>query len=83
MTAESIRQIRFAPTLEVSKSQDVRLLDVLVIGPALMYLATRERLSHAQRVVLFAVGAATVIYNARNYASTQQHNIVQAGVVMR
>ena len=55
-------------TPEVQKSQSVRLLDVLVLGPALLWIATRGRqLSGVERLVVGAIGAGTILYNLRNY----------------
>jgi hypothetical protein len=59
--------------LEVSKSQAVRLLDVLAIGPFIIWAATQTKGDFA-RAGLFAVGIATVLYNAHNYLSTNEAN---------
>ena len=48
------------------KSQQIRLLDVFVIGPLMAYGATRMPLGPAS-VALGFFGATTVWYNARNY----------------
>ena len=54
------------------KSQQVRLFDIWVLGPAMMYIASARRLSQLQRVALFAAGAGTILYNWRNYAELAQ-----------
>jgi hypothetical protein len=54
------------------KSQQVRLFDVFILGPAMMWIASRPRLTNVQRIALFAAGAGTVLYNWRNYAELAQ-----------
>jgi len=60
--------------MEVSKSQNVRLFDVLLLGPWLIYLASKGNLTKEQRVLLAIAGAGTVVYNARNYYLTREAN---------
>jgi hypothetical protein len=43
--------------------QGLRFLDVLALGPWLMYAARRPRLSPAERDLLFLVGLGTVVVN--------------------
>ena len=49
------------------KPQSVRLLDVFVFGPVMIYAATQPRLSVELRAVLFWLGAGTILYNGINY----------------
>lgn len=50
------------------KGQGVRLVDVFVIGPYMVYAAAkRERLSDMDRLVLGVTGALTILYNGQNY----------------
>jgi len=51
------------------KSQSIRLLDVFVLGPWLIWLGARDTaaLTQRERTLLTLAGAATVGYNARNY----------------
>jgi len=60
-----------APVTEVAKSQDVRLLDVFVIGPFLVWAATQTK-SDVTKAGLFTIGFATILYNARNYIATKE-----------
>ena len=57
----------------VAKPQYVRLIDVFLLGPALLYTATilsRDRpLLH---LFLAVAGAGTIYYNARNYLDIQR-----------
>lgn len=49
------------------KSQEVRLVDVLVLGPFLIWASQQRRLTPATQSLLLISGVATVLYNARNY----------------
>lgn len=48
------------------KSQGVRLLDVFVLGPYMMWKASQLPEPPA-RLVLALVGIGTILYNGRNY----------------
>lgn len=52
---------------ELSKSQNVRLLDVFVLGPVLIYAATQKKQSELLRLSVGVIGVATILYNWRNY----------------
>lgn len=58
--------------IEVQKSQQVRLLDVLVFGPFMIGMALTSRPPVILRVLLGAVGVGTILYNLRNYQLTQE-----------
>jgi len=47
--------------------QDVRLLDVFVIGPFLIYAGMQEGISKPIRIGLVLFGVATIIYNGHNF----------------
>ena len=47
--------------------QDIRLFDVFVLGPFLMYVGMKKELSLPIRLTLLGFGAATIIYNGNNY----------------
>lgn len=47
------------------KTQTIRLVDVFLIGPYLIWLAGRERGIH--RTLLTGLGVATIVYNGRNW----------------
>lgn len=51
----------------INKTQGVRLVDTVVLGPWLVLLSAYPRLSHRQRAMLAFVGGATASYNFRNY----------------
>ena len=52
--------------------QQVRLLDVFVVAPFLFYVGTRRELPQTLRFGLIALGAATLIYNGKNYLDAVQ-----------
>lgn len=58
--------------IEVQKSQGMRLLDVLVLGPFMIGMALTSRPSPLLRVLLGAAGAGTILYNLRNYRLTRE-----------
>lgn len=61
------------------KSQVVRAVDVLVLGPWLLWLALRERpLDPLEKGLLGGVGAATILYNACNYLRIRRERIEEA-----
>lgn len=49
------------------KSQGVRLLDVWLLGPFMVWAGAARSLPAWARVSLVAGGALTIVYNARNY----------------
>jgi len=52
--------------------QDIRLIDVFVIGPFLMYVGMKKELSLPVRLTLLGFGAATIIYNGNNYLKNKR-----------
>lgn len=53
------------------KTQWVRLIDIFVYGPYLIYLSTTDTytFSDVEKMFLVFFGATTITYNARNYLS--------------
>ena len=49
------------------KSQAVRLLDVFVLGPGMIYASKFKGPPDWIRFALLVTGIATIIYNGRNY----------------
>jgi hypothetical protein len=47
--------------------QEVRLIDVFVIAPFLIYVSNNKNLSKPIRLGLFVIGVSTLIYNGHNY----------------
>lgn len=60
----------------MGKSQAVRLLDVLALGPFLIYAGTRIR-EPLTAALLIAAGGATIGYNWANYEAVRRENARQ------
>jgi hypothetical protein len=52
--------------------QTIRLIDVFVIAPILIYASTQERISKPTRYALLAIGIATFVYNGDNYLKVKK-----------
>lgn len=63
------------------KSQPVRLLDVFVIGPMMIWggHALDERGRHYGGAVLSLLGLSTILYNARNYDVVRRRQASRRG----
>ena len=58
--------------LELSKSQMIRLYDVLFIGPFMMYIGHKAKgITQLERYMLYGLGIATIYYNGKNYLSNK------------
>lgn len=64
--------------IEVQKSQEVRLFDVLVLGPFMIAMALTSRPPPLLRVLMGVAGAGTILYNLRNYQLTRQQASAEA-----
>jgi len=53
------------------KSQLVRLVDVFLYGPFLIWLSTREK-EQAISIILLFMGTTTISYNLKNYIKIQK-----------
>lgn len=51
------------------KTQAVRVIDVIALGPLMLWIASRERVPEWARFALAVGGVATIVYNAANYAA--------------
>lgn len=61
------------PAYVEAKGQRTRLMDVLMLGPFLIWAgATRSTLPDLARVLLVVSGAGTIWYNWRNYQSVRR-----------
>lgn len=61
-----------APKVAGLTVQDVRVLDVVIIAPFLIYVSMRKELSKPLRLMLLGLGVATLIYNGYNYLKNKQ-----------
>ena len=53
--------------IQVEKTQVIRIIDVVVIGPVMIAAATNKHLHPALRISLAVFGVATMVYNGYNY----------------
>lgn len=52
--------------------QDIRILDVVVVAPFLIYVSMRKELPRPIRLMLMGLGVATLLYNGYNYIKNKQ-----------
>ncbi len=59
---------------EYSKSQTVRLIDVFVIAPILIYAGVKyqKTMPKLLSLSLVAIGVATAVYNGKNYLNNKK-----------
>ena len=58
---------------ELSKSQNIRLIDVFIIAPFLIYVGNKAKgISSFERNMLYIIGVATLIYNSKNYIKNKK-----------
>ena len=57
---------------EIQKSQNIRLLDVFIIAPILIYAGSQKNLPKPLRISLYTIGIATAYYNGRNYLKNKK-----------
>lgn len=63
-----------ATVTEVSKSQTIRIIDVVLIGPTLVYAgAVKSNLPKVIRGALVLFGVCTIYYNFKNYYETKKN----------
>ena len=59
--------------VEISKSQNIRLIDVFVIAPFLFYVGYKAKgISKIERYGVYVISGATLIYNLKNYLSNKE-----------
>ena len=60
----SITETKKGTIAEVSKSQNIRLLDVFFIGPFMIYIGYKAKgLTNLERYMMYGLGIATIYYN--------------------
>lgn len=64
----NLRQFTAIANGELQKSQLLRLIDVFVLGPFMIYAAMQKDPPALLRAGLAIAGVATILYNARNYS---------------
>lgn len=67
------QQQNICPAL-LAKSQPVRLIDIFLLGPAMVYVAmnAKKEVPSLVRAFLLVSGAATTIYNGINYLELER-----------
>ena len=65
----------FAPLPEAGKSQWIRLADVMIIGPGMIYTAMRAKPPAWLRAGMIIAGVGTVLYNLNNYFQIQRRAV--------
>lgn len=68
----TITETKPATVKEISKSQSVRLIDIFLIGPFLIYTGTQSKISKTSSTLLIGIGAATIFYNGKNYLANKK-----------
>lgn len=77
---ESLQEVLNMQGYEISKTtkvagldvQYVRILDVVVVAPFLIYVGMRKELPQTIRAMLIGLGIATLLYNGINYLKNRQ-----------
>lgn len=55
------------------KTQNVRLIDVFLLGPAMILAASQKGvISEPVRLIVFVGGVATILYNWKNYQDAKR-----------
>ena len=60
---------------EYQKSQAVRLYDVFVLAPFLLYIGYKAKgIKNWERYAIYIIGIGTLFYNGRNYLKNKKNN---------
>jgi len=60
----------------LDKTDLIRLLDVFLIGPLMIYAAKRAPMSEGFKMVLYASGVGTILYNGYNLMLSPLQNAI-------
>lgn len=52
---------------DMEKAQIIRVADVLVIGPSMLYAGFEKKMPSWLKSLMILIGAGTIVYNANNY----------------
>lgn len=69
-----IAETRKEVVSEYQKSQNIRLLDVFVIAPILVYIGIKQDMPKLMKISLISIGIATFYYNGKNYLVNRKNN---------
>ena len=68
-----INETELTTVKEMSKSQNIRLLDILFIGPFMIYFASKAKgINELERTIMCLLGGATILYNGKNYLKNKK-----------
>lgn len=71
-----IDEVKPTTLQELSKSQNIRLVDVFVIAPFLFYIGYNTKgLKKWEQLGLYAIASATLIYNGKNYLKNKENGL--------
>jgi hypothetical protein len=59
--------------LSSNRYQSVRLMDVFILAPAMVYASTFKQIPDYVRLILFISGVATLIFNGKNYIDIEKN----------
>ena len=59
--------------LQSERYQNVRLIDVFVLAPAMIYASTYKQMPDYVRLILFVSGIATLWFNGSNYIDIEKN----------
>tara|TARA_R100001594_G_C3986486_1_gene251372 strand:+ start:152 stop:355 length:204 start_codon:yes stop_codon:yes gene_type:complete len=59
--------------LQSDRYQAVRLIDVFVLAPAMVYASTYKQMPDYVRLILFVSGVATLVFNGLNYLEIEKN----------
>tara|TARA_R100001086_G_scaffold122768_1_gene63170 strand:+ start:1139 stop:1351 length:213 start_codon:yes stop_codon:yes gene_type:complete len=59
-------------TLKSDRYQRVRLIDVFVLAPAMIYASTYKEMPDYVRLILFVSGIATLVFNGKNFKDIEE-----------
>jgi len=59
--------------LQSKRYQFVRLLDVFVLAPAMIYASTYKEIPNYVRLILFISGICTLVFNGSNYMDIEKN----------
>tara|TARA_R100001443_G_scaffold112600_1_gene126240 strand:- start:2772 stop:2975 length:204 start_codon:yes stop_codon:yes gene_type:complete len=59
--------------LQSDRYQKVRLIDVFVLAPAMVYASTYKQIPNYVRLILFVSGVATLVFNGQNYLEIEKN----------
>ena len=59
--------------LQSDRYQAVRLIDVFVLAPAMVYASTFTQMPDYVRLILYVSGVATLVFNGQNYLEIEKN----------